>query len=54
MTEEIKLMKMGNNCAVSSAASTGFGLGSGTFARPLPWDRIGKTLGPRNIEIEGG
>ena len=47
MTEEIKLMKMGNNCAVSSAASTRFGLGSGTFARPLPQNVDGRNHRPR-------
>ena len=34
MKEEIKLIKMGSNCTVSSAASTGIGPGSGTHARP--------------------
>ena len=34
MKEEIKTMKMGHKCAVSSAASTGYGLVSVTFARP--------------------
>ena len=44
MKDDIKAMRMGRNCSVSSAASTGFGLGSGTFARPPP-------LGPKWKDI---
>ena len=35
MKDAMKAMKMGSNCTVSSAASTGFLLGSGTFAHTL-------------------
>ena len=34
MKDETKAFKMGSNCSVSRAASTGFGLGSGAYVRP--------------------
>ena len=37
MKHETRTMRMGSNCTKSSAASTGFGLGSATFAKPLPF-----------------
>ena len=36
MKEEVETTKTATSCAVSSAARTRFGLGSGTFARPPP------------------
>ena len=44
MKDEIKNLKMGSGSTLSSEASTGVGLGSGTFARPPPltsrWNEI--------------
>ena len=34
MKDEMKAIRMGSNCTVSSAANTGFSLGSGTFVGP--------------------
>ena len=39
MNEEMESMRMGGSCAVSSAASTGCGLGWGTFARRTELER---------------
>ena len=47
-----KTMKMGSSCTVSSAARTGYGLGSGTIT--TSWTEMeGETLGPRKIEVKG-
>ena len=48
MKEEIETLKMSSNCKVSSAASTGSGLGSGTFAGGPP-----SSLSHRWTELEG-
>ena len=52
--EELKNLKMGNGSTVCSAAGTGVGLGSGTFARPPPlsarWNDI---FFPRTMEFKG-
>ena len=52
--EELKNFKIGNGSTVCSAASTGVGLGSGTFARPPPlsarWNDI---FIPRRMEFNG-
>ena len=52
--EEIKTMKMGGRCAISSAASTGYGLGTGTFTRPPPLGQNWKEIWvPRKLEVKG-
>ena len=54
MKDEVKSMQMGSNCVVSSAASTGNGLGSDTFARPpLLGSNWKDTVPPRKIDVEG-
>ena len=47
MKEEIKNVKMGSGSPVSSEASTGVGLGSGTKLDRHPWLRCGPIPGSR-------
>ena len=53
MKEEVTSLKRLGSCAVSSAASTGYGLGSGTFAKPpsLGQNWKGNWM-PRKIEAK--
>ena len=54
MKEDIQTMKVGSNCTVSRAASTGIGLGSGTHARqPLLASRWADSWVPRKLEFKG-
>ena len=54
MKEEIKNLKMGTGSRVCSEASTGVGLGSGTFARrPLLSSWWTETWIPRKMELKG-
>ena len=47
-------MKVGGSCAVSSAASTGYGQGSSTFVRLLPLGQHWKDFWvPSNDEAKG-
>ena len=54
MKDEMKNLKMGSGSAVCCEASTGMGLGSGTFSRPPPlpsrWNEI---FIPRKMEFKG-
>ena len=52
LDDEVASMKQSGSCAVSSAASTGHGLGSGTFTRPPPLGRNWKeNWMPRKMEV---
>ena len=54
MKDEIKNLMMGSGSTVCSEASTGMGLGSGTFARPPPLSpRWNDTFIPRKMEFKG-
>ena len=52
--KELAIMKDESGSTVCSEASTGVGLGSGTFARPQPLSsRWNDTFIPRKVEFKG-
>ena len=54
MKDEIENLKMGSGSTVCSEASTGVGLGSGTFARPRPLScRWNETFNPLKMKFKG-
>ena len=53
MKDDTRTIKTGSGGALSSAASTGFGLGSGTFAPPPLAARWQDGWVPRTIEVKG-
>ena len=53
MKDDTKTIKTGSCGALSSAASTGFGLSSGTFAPPPLAARWQEGWVPRKIEVKG-
>ena len=54
LTDDVTTIKMGSNRTVSSAASTGSGLGTGTHARPPPLGpRWKDTWVPRKLVFKG-
>ena len=50
---DIKSLETGSGGLLGSADSTGYGLGSGTFAQPLASARWQGEWAPRKIEIQG-
>ena len=53
MKDELKSLKMGSGSTVCTEASTGVGLGSGTFAEHPPTSRWNEIFVPRRMEFKG-